>query len=146
MPLHIKKSYLFGISEKISVTHFSSVSSVSIKEEKKGRQTISWRTMTNSLSYLTLFKKGCKSAHLKIAKFEITSLTWVWVNSTEIHLWSHRFLCTLLKSQPKTIRIWILVVAGVTGKELLTLGSAKPAVLAVLSHPPTSCTVSSFHT
>lgn len=35
MPLHIKKSYLFGISEKISVTHFSSVSSVSIKEEKK---------------------------------------------------------------------------------------------------------------
>lgn len=32
--MHQKKSYLFGISEKISVTHFSSVSSVSVEEIK----------------------------------------------------------------------------------------------------------------
>lgn len=57
------ESYLFGISEKISVTHFSNVSSVSKKERRKTEmqfpEDLRQVTLSHQFSYLKEAASQC---------------------------------------------------------------------------------------
>lgn len=71
--MHHKTSYLFGISEKISVTHFSNVSSVSNKRREKNRKPEMQfpKDLRQSLYLISpaVVLNGCKSVCFKIVEF-----------------------------------------------------------------------------